>query len=162
MLEYDFNSLLPGPPWPIFFTFCDSLTVSVEKGRSTDVIYLDFRKAFDMLLRNIALSKWERYEVDKWTVQWMRNWLWGHTQTVAVNLSMSGWRSVKSGVLQGWGLGPVLFNIISDINSGIEYSLNKFVDGTKLCGMINMPEQQDAVQRDIDRLKQQAQVKIRR
>ncbi len=56
----------------------------------------------------------------------------------------------------------MLFNIISDINSGIEYSLNKFVDGTKLCGMINMPEQQDAVQRDIDRLKQQAQVKIRR
>jgi len=55
---------------------------------------------------------------------------------------------------QGSALGLMLFNIfISYISSGIECTLNKFADYTKMSGAVNTPEV-ECIQRDLDRLKQ--------
>ena len=98
-----------------------------------DVIYVDFRKAFDSVPHNELLMKLWNIGIVGTLWKWFRSYLSDRAQCVSINNCLSKCLPVLSGVPQGSILGPLLFIVfINDLPSVISSS-NTFIfaDDTK-------------------------------
>ena len=98
-----------------------------------DVVYLDFRKAFDSVPHYLLLSKLWRIGITGNLWKWFEAYLSSRTQCVSINNQHSNFLPVLSGVPQGSILGPQLILIYVD-NLPLSASFSTlllFADDTK-------------------------------
>jgi hypothetical protein len=84
------------------FDWCSA----VELGYYTDVIFIDFKKAFDSVPHAKLRMKLKSYNYCDSTVNWISEFLSHRTQHVRVNQAKSSAADVTSGIVQGGVLGP--------------------------------------------------------
>jgi len=105
----------------------------ILRGDSIDIIYFDFKKAFDSVPHRRLLTKLKAYGIDGLVLKWIKAFLVGRKQRVLMNNSYSSWLDVISGIPQGSVLGPILFTIyINDLPSNLSNPTLLFADDTKI------------------------------
>ena len=72
-------------------------------------LFLDFRKAFDLVNHNILIKKLSVYKIRSSSLQWFTSYLESRQQTIDSGQGMSIRSLIRSGVPQGSILGPILF-----------------------------------------------------
>jgi len=131
----------------------EDLSYALDQKKQTDVILLDFAKAFDSVPHQRLLAKLRYYRIDNFTCQWIHTWLTQRSQQVVLDGAFSEPVSVHSGVPQGTVLGPLMFLLyINDITKHIESPLRLFADDCILYRTIKTHEDATKLQQDLDLL----------
>lgn len=130
----------------------DKVTWYLEQGKSVDVVYLDFAKAFDKVDIGITLRKLRSLGIQGEIGRWLFDFLTNREQLVLVEGKKSTPQYVTSGVPQGSVLGPLLFLIlIGDIDQRIASSfISSFADDTRIGRQIANDEDVHHLQTDLE------------
>lgn len=111
-------------------------SLNLKNCATTDIIFIDFKKAFDSVSHQKLICKIESYGVQGDLLEWIKAFLKDRTQAVKIDNCISSNIAITSGVPQGSVLGPLLFllyiNDITDIAAGLDVNLKLFADDAKL------------------------------
>ena len=106
----------------------NDLVLSLDNRSQTDMIIMDFSKAFDSIPHNRLLLKLNHLGIQN-NLVWISNFLKHREQRVVVGGEHSTWTDVTSGIPQGMVLGPLLFlAYINDLPSNISSNVRLFAD----------------------------------
>ena len=120
----------------------------------TDVIYLDYAKAFDKVDHTLLLKKVKAYGIQGELYTWIEQFLLNRSQIVVVDGKHSRPMPVISGVPQGTVLGPILFLMyINDLEKYIQdCKISSFADDTRIGRKISTLDDCKLIQDDLDRV----------
>jgi len=130
----------------------DDLSTFMEMKESVDIIYFDFKKAFDTVPHERLLYKVNQAGISGNIFKWIKDFLTNRKQRVKLQNAISNESEVISGVPQGSILGPLLFVIyINDLPNTISSKCKLFADDTKI---YNISTNNKVLQEDINKLTQ--------
>ena len=133
--------------------FSEELNENLEKGRQSDIVIMDFAKAFDKVNHSLLIHKLRHYGVHGKVNQWLESFLSGRRQAVIVNGTASDFVSVQSGVPQGSVVGPALFlAYINDLPEQLTSLTRLFADDTAVYRLSTTENDQFQLQEDLRRL----------
>ena len=125
---------------------------AISRGNVTDVVYLDFQKAFDTVPHKMLMVKLQAYGISGVILNWINAFLNGRTQRV-VNGIASRKTAILSGVPQGSVLGPLLFVLyINDLPNTLVCHCKMFADDTKSFREITDVADMNLLQNDLHQM----------
>ena len=74
---------------------------ALDKNKTSDVVFLDFEKAFDSVPHKHLISKLGRYGINGQILEWLGDFLQDRFQRVVLEGESSDWSMVYSGVPSG-------------------------------------------------------------
>ena len=133
----------------------DDLARTLVAGQQSDLILLDFSKAFDKVSHSKLLYKLHEHGIRGCTLDWIRSFLIGRTQVVVLEGEKSDEVPVTSGVPQGSVLGPLLFLLyINNLPDHVKSQVRLFADDTAVYLTINNLNDCNTLQQDLNTLEQ--------
>ena len=70
----------------------------MDQGNYTDIIYMDFQKAFDTVPHKRLISKLKSFNIRNDLINWIEAFITNSRQKVAVNGKESNWHKLTSGI----------------------------------------------------------------
>ena len=133
--------------------FADELVNNMAQGKQTDILVMDFAKAFDKVNHSLLVHKLHHYGIRGMLLTWISDFLRDRRQAVVVNGIRSDFIKVQSGVPQGSVLGPCLFLIyINDLPDLLTAHARLFADDTAVYDVVASPDDQAHLQRNLNQL----------
>ena len=137
----------------------DLLAKSLDNRTQTDVISLDFSRAFDVVPHQRLLLKMNYYGVRK-VLPWIKDFLTDRKQSVVIDGVHSRIVHVISGIPQGTVIAALLFLIfINDLPSSVTESFTGvFCDDTLIAKEIKNQDDAKDLQKDLDKVYEWTQI----
>ena len=129
----------------------EDLARNLTSGKQSDLILLDFSKAFDKVNHLKLLYKLQVHGVQGKTLGWIESFLIRRTQCVVLGGDTSTELPVSSGVPQVSVLGPIPFLLyINDLPANRQSNVCLFADGTAVYLAVQGQGDTDIIQNDLN------------
>ncbi len=130
----------------------ERITDELDQGNCPDMIYLDYRKAFDSVPHKRLIYKLGRYGIRGKVLDWFECLLTNRKQKVTVRGQSSSTADVFSGVPQGSVVGPLLFILyVNELPESLVSDFKMFADDSKI---FNNSENFQVIQEDLNTLQE--------